>query len=453
MIKRNRVKDEFGIYPRSTERVDDFTQMCANIYAGNPPWIDADEGIKTINFAKAVCAEVARLATLEAEITVDGSARAKWLQEQVDELSADLRHWVEVGAAYGIVLLVPNGDSVDFYTPDRFVITDYQNGRITGAVLVNQEYDPTREKWYTRYEYHRFENGRYIITNKCFEGNAQHDDGDPVDITKTPWAGLADEVEAEGVERMLFGVLRMPDANNIDINSPVGLPIFGEAIEELKDLDIAYSRNAEEIMDSARTVLLDSDRFLPSGGKISPGNAALMRDKMGLPKYVRTVEGTGDGDIYHEINPSINTEERLKGINALLSQIGFKCGFSNGYFVFNAKTGMVTATQVESDDRRTIQLIRDVRERLQYAIDGLLYALDRYADAYALSPRGTYEAAYDFDDITLNVEEDRARWWSYVMQGVVPKWKFFVMFEGMTEDEAKEMIAEAEPNVQFMTEE
>lgn len=453
MIKRNRVKEEFGIYPRTTERVDKFTQLCGDIYAGNPPWISDEGGIKTINFAKSVCAEVARLATLEADITIDGSARADWLQEQIDNVSADFRHWVEVGAAYGIVLLVPNGDSVDFYTPDRFMITNYQNGRITGAVLCNQEYDPARERWYTRYEYHRIENGRYIITNKCYVGRTQHDDGDPCDILETPWAGLAEEVEAEGVERMLFGVFRMPSANNIDIDSPVGLPIFGEATEELKDLDVAYSRNAEEIMDSARTVLLDSDRLLPSGGKLSPGNAQKMRESMGLPKYVRTVEGTGEGDIYHEINPFLNTETRMQGINALLSQIGFKCGFSNGYFVFNAKTGMVTATQVESDDRRTIQLIRDIRAKLEYALDGLIYALDRYADAYGLAPRGTYEVAYDFEDITLNVEEDRARWWGYVLAGVVPKWKFFTMFEGMTEDEAKEMIAEAEPNVQFMTEE
>lgn len=453
MIKRGRVKDEFGVYPRSTERVDSFTQLCGQIYAGVPPWVDADAGIKTVNFAKAICAEVARLSTLEAEITVDGSARAKWLQEQVDDAKTDLRNWVEVAAAYGIVLLVPNGESVDFYTPDRFIITNYQNGRITGAVLCNQEYDPKREKWYTRYEYHRMENGRYIITNKCYEGKAQHDDGDPIDIEKSPWAGLDDEVEAEGVDRMLFGVLRMPDANNIDINSPVGLPIFGEAIEELKDLDIAYSRNAEEIMDSARTVLLDSDRLLPSGGKISLGNAERLRESMGLPKYIRTVEGDGNSDIYHEINPSLNTEQRQHGIDALLSQIGFKCGFSNGYFVFNSKTGMVTATQVESDDRRTIQLIRDVRARLQVAIDGLLYALDKYADAYGLAPRGTYDVAYDFEDITLNVEEDRARWWGYVISGVVPKWKFFVMFEGMTEDEAKEMVEEAQVAEPFTEEE
>ena len=57
-----------------------------------------------------------------------------------------------------------------------------------------------------------------------------------------------------------------------------------------------------------------------------------------FPDYVKNVYGNGTDDFYREINPSLNTTERLAGINALLSQIGFKCGFSNGYFVFNEKT-------------------------------------------------------------------------------------------------------------------
>ena len=78
-------------------------------------------------------------------------------------------------------------------------------------------------------------------------------------------------------------------------------------------------------------------------------------------------------------------------------------------------------------------------------MDGLIYALDVFADLYGYAPVGSYEAVYGFGDITYNVEEDRARWWSYVISGKVPAWKFFVKFEGMTEEEAKEMIQEAAP--------
>lgn len=167
---------------------------------------------------------------------------------------------------------------------------------------------------------------------------------------------------------------------------------------------------------------------------------------MYLPHYVKNVYGNDQKEFYQEINPRLNTDARLTGINALLSQLGYKCGFSNGYFVFNEKTGMVTATQVEADDRRTIQLVKDVRDKLQYCMDGAIYALSVYADLYGLAPVGTYKVTYDFGDITYNYQEDKATWWNYVVQRKVPAWKYFVKFEGMTESEAKAMVKEAEPD-------
>lgn len=78
-------------------------------------------------------------------------------------------------------------------------------------------------------------------------------------------------------------------------------------------------------------------------------------------------------------------------------------------------------------------------------MDGLIYALNVFADLYGLAPSGAYEVAYDFGDLTYNRDEDRSRWWGYVVSGKVPAWMFFVKFEGMTEDDAKAMLAEATP--------
>ena len=128
-----------------------------------------------------------------------------------------------------------------------------------------------------------------------------------------------------------------------------------------------------------------------------------------------------------------------------MSQIGYKVGFSNGYFVFNEKTGIQTATGVEAEQQRTIQFIKDCRDKLESCLTDLLYAISKLADLYQLAPFGSYEVAFDFGDITYNREEDRARWWGYVQAGKVPAWKFFTKFEGMTEDDAKAMVAEAQP--------
>lgn len=446
MLLKSRAKEEFDIEPISSEQMDQWITECVNIYQGNPCWLNEDDNIDTVNMSKTICSEIARLVMLATRIELDGSARAEWLQKQVDGIYDQLRHWVEYGCAYGTIILKPNGSAVDLYTRDQFEITHVTNGKIDGVIFHNQE--KQGKKWYNRLEYHRFENGLYLISNKCYVGDSPNDTKERIDIKITPWANLTEEVGVTNITEPLFGVLRMPHANNIVLNSPFGLPVFSEAIQELRDLDIAYSRNAKEIFDSKRIVMADDSLLSASGYRVaqSPVAARAMADRIGLPDMVKMVHGSGQEDYYQEINPTLNTDTRITGINALLSQIGFKCGFSNGHFVFNEKSGMVTATEVESNDRRTIQLIKDVRDKLQACLDDLIKAMSVFADLYGLAPSGTFKVVYDFGDITYNRDEDRARWWSYVISGKVPAWRFFVKFEGMTEEDAKAMIAEAQPN-------
>lgn len=445
MLLKSRAKDEFNIEPIAFKGMAPWVSECVNIYQGNPSWLSPDDHIDTINFAKSICSEVARLTTLGIKITVDGSDRADWIQGQVEKIYFQLREWVEYASACGTAILKANGDSVELYTPDRFEVTQVTNGKITGVVFYNTQ--KQGDTWYTRLEYHRFEGGQYRITNKCYSGDSEYDLRTRVDIASTPWAELLEEAAVENIEQPLFGVLRTPQANNIAMNAPMGLPVFSEAVQELRDLDIAYSRNSKEIADSKRTVLLDSDALIADGTAVANTARAFeaRRASMGLPDMVRNVRGSGTETYYQEINPTLNTDTRLTGINALLSQIGFKVGFSNGYFVFNKKTGMITATQVEADDRRTIQFIKDMRDKLEDCMSGLIYALNVFADLYDYAPVGDYEVVYDFGDITYNREEDRARYLSLVDRQMVPKWTYLVKFEGTSEDEAKAMVAEAQP--------
>lgn len=445
MLLEKRAMEEFNIGIIGSDQMKTWVSHCVEMYEGNPSWIDIDDNIDSVNFAKAICSETARLATLGIGIHVDGSARATWLQEQLDAIYYQLRHWVEYGCAYGTVILKPSGKSVSFYTPDRFIVTHETNNAIDGVVFFDTE--KMGDKWYTKMEYHRFECDSYCVTNKCFVGDTENDLKKDVDISKTPWAYLVNDVSIENTDKPVFAVFRTPQANNIDIDSPFGLPVFSEAVQELRDLDIAYSRNAKEILNSKRTVLLDSDSMVADGQKVSNNAKSLAnkREQLGLPDYIKNVRGDGREIFYQEINPTLQTDMRLKGINALLSQIGYKIGFSNGHFVFNESRGIQTATQVEADQQRTIQFIKDVRDKLESCVSDLLYSLSVFADLYELGSAGAWEAVFDFGDITYNREEDRARWWGYVQSGKVPAWMFFVKFEGMTEEEAKAMVEEATP--------
>lgn len=445
MLLRSKAKEEFDLEPVGSSEMREWLNECINIYQGKPSWLDKEDHVDSVNFAKSVCSETARLATLGIGIKASGSAHAEWLQEKIDAMYYRLRSWAEYGCAYGTIVLKPTLDDIALYTPAEFEITHHTDGKIDGIVFHNWE--QVGDKWYTLLEHHSMEGDVYKIVNKCFVGKERDDTNKPVSLENSPWPNLEEQVEILNLTMPLFGVFRTPGANNIDLDSPYGLPIFSEAVQELRDLDIAYSRNAKEVEDSKRTVLLDSDALFPTGGKIVNNPAAWENQKtsLKLPDAVKNVRGDGKEIFYQEINPQLNTETRLKGINALLNQIGYKSGYSNGYFVFNESSGLQTATGVEAEQQRTVQFIKDVRDRLEECMKGLVYAISVFGELYGLAPSGNYELVFDFGDITYNKEEDQARWWGYVMSGKVPAWKFFVKFEGMTEEEAKAMVAEAEP--------
>lgn len=459
MLFKNQAEQDFRTEVIESPVTEAMIQKCANIYRGTPYWVDEDDRIKTINFAKSVCSETARLATLAIGIQIDGSARATWLQEQIDKIYFQIRHWVEYGCAYGTVFIKPNGEGFDVFTPLDVLLTDCDNQEVRGIIFKDQYAEG--DKYYTRLEYHRFVDSvvdgvkvsPYYISNRTYVSSSSNSIGNPIAMSKTKWAGLMEDTPPimkannESLDGPMFGVFRTPQANNVDLNTVLGLPIFAEAIEELQDLDIAYSRNAKEIYDSKRTVLADDRLLMPNGSPVAamtPQGMDHRREEMRLPDYVKNVFGQDEKEFYQEINPILNTDTRISGINTLLSQIGYKIGFSNGYFVFNESSGIQTATGVEAEQQRTIQFIKDVRDKLESCLDGAIYAMNVYADLYGLAPVGAYEVNYDFGDITYNYQEDKQTWLGYVNTGRVPFWYYLVKFEGFSEEDAKALADEAQ---------
>lgn len=440
----NEAKKAFGVATISSPEMDMEITKWLDTYRGFPWWVDEKERIKSIKFAKAVCSETARLTTLALEIKLDGDIRAEHLQQRVDGiLMPRLRNWVEFGCASGTVIFKPNGNGADLVTPDRFRIVGKDgNGNISGIIF--QDTYQQGDKYYTKLEYHRFKAGEketahYMITNRVYRSYNGQSLGKECALEDTKWSNLQPEVaikkqNGEELSSMLFGVFRMPVANDIDFDSPLGVSVFADAMEEMKDLDIAYSRYAGEIYDSESIELLDDRLINETGKKIGSGQS------INLPHHVRNVYGNDTKDFYQAIERPLKTEERIRGINNQLSLVGYKCGYSNGYFVLDQKTGMVTATQVESDDRRTIQLIKDIRDSLQTAVTDYIYAESVFADLYNLAPAGTYDIDYSFGDITYNFEEDKLHHYNLACQGKFPWEEYYVKFLKYSRKEAKKLL-------------
>lgn len=434
----------FGVRIITSDDMNAALKRWDKISTGKPPWLDPEDDVKTINLAKLIADTRAKLTTLDIGISLSGSARADYLQSLVDNLLVRISDKVAEADRLGGIIIKPNGKSWDFVLPDSFGITHVDDDRITGAIFA--EYTSQGGYYYTRLEYHRFEgmdadgNPLYMITNKAFRNQSMQSGsslGEEVPLgTVNAWAHMSPEVTIANLTQPLFGFYRVPGINHVDDDSPLGLSVFANAISELKATDIAISRKDSEIADSKHITFV--------------GQAAVKgaeNRKIKLPRFMLGIGvGADDGavDAIKEHVPTLLTDQRIKDINFNLSLAGVKCGFSEGTFVLDGQTGMITATQVEADDRDTIQTVKADRDALRTAIDQAIYAADVLATLYGAAPEGVYETAYNFGDITYNYEEDKAAWQSYVTRGWVPKWLYFVKFEGYSEDDAKALTQEAE---------
>lgn len=411
-----------------------------SVSTGKPPWLDSEDGIVTINMAKQIADYRTKLIVLDIGIAISGSGpRVEALQAISDKLIERISEHVSDAARLGGMMIKYNGKTWDFVLPENFGITKVADSEIVGAIFA--EHISHGFMHFTRLEYHRFENDQYVVTNKAFQnrstGNGNYTLGVEIPLTSVEeWADMKPEVYIEKLEHPLFAYFRMPGANTIDAASPLGVSCFDNAMEELRAIDIAFSRKGDEVEDSKHMTFVGQQLV-----KYANTNS------IKLPRFVQGLGvGMNDGDTtgIHEHTPTMLTEERIKDINFDLSLAGVKCGFSEGVFVLDGQTGVVTATQVEADDRDTIQTIKNDRDALKTAIDRALYGADAMLTLMNLAPLGSYEVEYNFGDITYNYEEDKANWKSYAAQGWIPKWKYFVKFEGMSEQEAKGLVEEAE---------
>lgn len=449
---------EFDVDVISSAKMETAQIAWQNIINGTPYWLDVDAGIETINFAKFLCYYTSKKTCLDLKVTVAGSARADYINQCIDKMiTKSIRDKVEDACGMGGIILKPNGtynpdSAIDYIMPGDFVVTDKNsNGDILGAIFIDKL--QKGDVCYTRLEYHHFENtevaegeiGRvYTIENKAYKSSSPDALGNNIALDLVDeWKGLEPIIYISNVEKPLFGYFKMPYNNTVDYTSPEGVALFANCLKELKDLDVAWSRKGDEVYDSKHMTFVGS-----TSTQFNEMN------KIELPRFVRGLDMGVDGDnTVKEHVATMLTDKRIADLNATLSLISTKSGFSQGQFVMDRKTGITTATQIESDDSETVETITDIRNALKQAIRDLIYAINKYCDVFFMMPSGVVNALDDktpdedvfyFKDLLSTFEQDRTRAYQLMQAGVYSKKKYLVEYEGFTEAEATKMLAEAE---------
>lgn len=430
-------------------------ELWKQMQQGVPPWVDGDT--HTIRFGNTIARQLASLITQNIDVKMEPAAgtdrtKADRMQEALDDSFTHVaQEQLEKMIRMGGIMCKWNGEGLDYLTPDRFYITDYNSkGDITGAVFFS--FYSEGKKYYSRAEWHRFNvngNNDYVIRNKAFISDRDDDLGREIPLTRTKWADIETEANINGLEHPLFVYLKNPYSNTIDPDSPLGVSCFAECVEELRWLDIAISALGIEAEDSKPVMFVD--------------NTSIQYAKdhnITLPRFVRGLDmGVSMDNTLQQWQPTIQVANRKEGINFYLSIISYKCGFDPGYFVFNGQSiSVATATQVEATERRTVNTVTSYRSlfdrpasngegRVGYLHD-IAYILDTMetmtGEAAGYGNYQNYKIYADFADLTQNEEENKLFDFQLSQQGYMSKARYLVRHLGLTEEEAVQMVQEAE---------
>ncbi len=430
-----------------SSRMENALPLWVAIYEGGGPWCSEKRNIHSLCLGPAIAQEFSRLVTMESEITCTGSDRAAWLMQQAEPFLDTLPSTVETACALGGCVLKPYVQAehivVDVVQEDCFFPTTFDtSGRMTGAIFTEQI--KRRNAIYTRLEHHEFRDRTETITNKAFVSATSSQLGREIPLTEVPeWSDIAPEARIDNLTQPLFAYFKVPTANRVDRHSPLGASVYAMAVDTIRDADVQYGSLLWEYKGGELAIDVDAMAIRQDA------DGALRMEERDHRLYRHLVNGSPN--MWNAFAPALRDASYLNGLDAILRRIEFQCGLAYGT-ISNPQSVEKTAEEVRASKQRSYATVRLIQKALQDAIESLFYAMDVYATLYGLAPSGVYDLAFDWDDSLLNDPDARKQqFWQYVEAGRFPFARYLVEFEGYTEDEAAQIVAEASAGADTLT--
>ena len=414
------------------------------LFSGDAPWLD--ENTQSLGLPAAIAAEFSRLVLVEFDSEITGSSRADWLNGEYQKMRTQLRNAVELACAGGGVVFkpYPDGDglALDCVPAWRFFPTGFNaRGEVTGAVFVERV--TKGEVYYTRLEHHSREERDYTIRNLAFRSVTKDALGTACGLDAVPeWADLEPELtirykDGSGLDGMLFSYFRMPFANTVDLDSPLGVSVYARAVNLIQQADEQYNRILWEYEGSELAVDASVGALPRTGPDGKP--AKLPKRQKRLFREL-AIDG-GQGDLYKVFSPEIRDTSLFNGLDKFLKRIEFACCLSYGSISDPKETVEKTAEEIRTSKQRSYAAVRDIQTALQAALEHLIWVMDLYASLYKLAPSGSFEASFTFGDGVLeDTEKEFARRKQLVDSGYMKPEKLLAWYFGVSEEDAVEML-------------
>lgn len=427
-----------------------------DMYMDKSPWKkngkDGEETVKTMNLPALICSEIARQIVLEMNVTITGkkedangnaipNERSEYLAKEYEKLQDVLRLKLEQGCAAGgmVIKPYPNTDDGHIYFDYAMDWSIYpmafDDDGYLSDVIIPDTFKEGKE-YFTRLERHKVVKDGIEITQRAFKSTTPESLGQEVSLESVErWAALQPSTTVKNTDGALYGWYKVANANNIDLDCPLGASVYAKAAETIKEADTQYSRLLWEYEGSELAIDVDPTALMPKA------NGQKGYDIPKLDKRLFRGVDTGANDTYSVFSPSIRDASLINGLNQILMKIEDLVGLARGT-ISDANIDARTATELKIVKQRSYVTISDNQKALERCLRDVIRVMDKYATLYNLAPEGDYEVSFEWDDsIITDMSEQLTQRLLLMNNGVISREELRQWYFGETEAQAKEAIA------------
>lgn len=384
---------------------------------------------KTLGLAKTVSEDWANLLLNEKfQIGVDKASAKKKIDAVLaaNEFAKRGNQLVELTFALGTGAFVEYMDGekvkIDYIRAGMIYPLSWDNGKVLECAFASERASGKQKKVYLNI--HRLEAGKYVIENHLFDKN-----GGALTETELP-EGVVPEVRTNSAVPR-FQIFTPNVANNIDPDSPLGISVYANALDQLESADLVYDSYCNEFRLGKKRITIPISMARMSMEE--DGTCAPVFDDNDTEFYAIPQDDKSENKI-QEHNMDLRADAHEAGMQTMLNLVSWKTGSGGKRYVF--RDGQVkTATEVVSENSDLYRNLKKHELSLEVALCGLV---DSIADMLHL---GSVKATISFDDSVISdTESDKMTFLQEIRDGVRQKWEYRVRFFGEDEETAKAMV-------------
>lgn len=253
-------------------------------------------------------------------------------------------------------------------------------------------------------------------------------------------------------QQPLFSIGKLPKLNPIENNMGLGIPIFGEAIDQLKILDLTYNNFGMDFKLGQKILLINQKLTrVEKYEDVDKDGNIVVKERVVYPQEIQKRLFTPVGDemmqdgtqkpYVYEYNPDLRVGDNADGVQYSLDYYSFKIGYGTKYYSFSTSNG-ITATEYIGNRQDLIANGNKNRKKIKEYLIGICKAL-------LLSEKILGDSSIDetqvieIPDVDNFLEDDGTvleRAQSEVAAGLMSLYTYLTKYKGMTEQEATQEI-------------